>query len=40
MPRDYPIYYEDAAHIARILTDNGLRLNWVFPAHHTAPPKV
>lgn len=34
MPKDYPIYYEDAAHIARILTDNGLRLNWFFPAHH------
>lgn len=23
----YPIYYEDAAHMVRILVDNGLRLD-------------
>jgi hypothetical protein len=33
MPRDYPIYYEDAAHMVRILVDNGLRLDNGIPTH-------
>jgi hypothetical protein len=27
-------YYEEAAHIARVLTECGMPLNWVFPVHH------
>lgn len=29
----YPLYYEEAAHIVRVLTDCGIRLNPVVPPH-------
>ncbi|PPC98477.1 MAG: hypothetical protein CTY31_12920 [Hyphomicrobium sp.] len=29
----YPLYYEEAAHILRVLTDCGIRLNPVVPPH-------
>jgi hypothetical protein len=29
----YPLYYEEAAHIVRVLTDCGIRLNPTVPPH-------
>jgi hypothetical protein len=33
MRTNYPVYYEDAAHIVRVLTDAGLHLRSSIPVH-------